>query len=317
MVWHASCSISFKVDKNSLHAVWLSRFQPTITLMNRVSRMNSPLLNFQRVESDIVAPKGINAAKVLSFKPAANAESLPVGESGFVLSRFKSGTEQDDRKLLDYLILGVLSIVVHVSIVDRFKQADVEQEIIEPVKTPPKVQINLVRPQPKPVIQPPPPPKVQTQAKPVPKAVPLKPKPRLKPKPVEKRVEPPPVQQPVQVAESKAPVTPAAPVVQPAPPPVVEKVTEPKAGADYLNNPSPEYPEAAMDRGLEGKVLMKVHVQPDGKPDSVTVSKSSGHTILDDAAVRTVKQWSFVPAMRGKTPIAGWVTVPIAFNLQN
>lgn len=280
-----------------------------------MSRMNSPLLNFQRVESGIVAPKGINSAKLLSFKPAANAESLPAGEGGFVLSRFKTGAEQDDRKLLDYLILGVLSIVIHVSIVDRFKHAGVEQEIIEPVKIPPKVQINLLRPQPKPVIQPPPPPpKVQQpQPKPVPKVVPLKPKPRLKPKPVEKRVEPPPVQ----VAESKAPVTPVAPVVQPAPPPVVEKVTEPKAGADYLNNPSPEYPEAAMDRGLEGKVLMKVHVQPDGKPDSVTVSKSSGHTILDDAAVRTVKQWSFVPAMRGKTPIAGWVTVPIAFNLQN
>jgi len=279
--------------------------------------MNSPLLNFQRVESGIVAPKGINA-KVLSLKPAANAESLPAGESSFVLRDFKVGTEQSDRKLLDYIIFGVLTIVVHVSLVERFKQANVEQELIEPVKVPPKVQINLLRPQPKPVIQPPPPPpKLQPQPKPVPKAVPLKPKPKVKPKPVEQRVEPPPVQQPVPVAESRAPVTPAPLVAPAAPAPVVEKVTEPRAGAAYLNNPSPEYPEAAMDRGLEGKVLMKVHVRPDGKPDTVTVTRSSGHTILDDAAVRTVKQWSFVPAMRGKTPIAGWVTVPIAFNLQN
>lgn len=304
--------------ENGLYAVWLNRFQLTL-LRNRVSRMNSPLLNFQFVESENVSLKGSNTAKVFSFKPAANTELLTAADSGFVLAHFKTGAEQDDRKLLDYLILGVLSIVIHASVVDRFKQTSVEQEIIEPVKIPPKVQINLLRPQPKPVVQPPPPPKAQAQPQPqpVPKAVPLKPKPRVKPKPVEKRVEPPPIQQPVQIAESKAPVTPTAPVVQLAPPPVVEKVTEPKAGADYLNNPSPEYPEAAMDRGLEGKVLMKVHVQPDGKPDSVTVSKSSGHTILDDAAVRTVKQWSFVPAMRGKTPIAGWVTVPIAFNLQN
>jgi protein TonB len=60
---------------------------------------------------------------------------------------------------------------------------------------------------------------------------------------------------------------------------------------------------------------MKVHVKPDGKPDEVSVIKSSGQKILDDAAVKTVNKWSFVPAMRGTTPIAGWVTVPITFNL--
>ncbi|MDD5126150.1 energy transducer TonB, partial [Methylovulum sp.] len=142
-----------------------------------------------------------------------------------------------------------------------------------------------------------------------------KPKPKLQPKPMP-QLAPPPLPRPVSTVESKGPVVPVPPVAQAAPP-VVEKVTEPKAGAAYLHNPSPEYPEAAMDRGLEGKVLMKVHVQPNGKPDTVNVTKSSGYSILDDAAVRTVKQWSFVPAMRGKTPIAGWVTVPITFNLQN
>jgi protein TonB len=96
---------------------------------------------------------------------------------------------------------------------------------------------------------------------------------------------------------------------------VEEKITAPVAGADYLHNPAPEYPEIAMDRGWEGKVLMKVHVKPDGKPDEVSVIKSSGQKILDDAAVKTVNKWSFVPAMRGTTPIAGWVTVPITFNL--
>lgn len=282
--------------------------------------MNSPLLNFQFVESEIASPKGTKAVNVFTFKAAANADLLPAAASAFVLGQAKSGAEQSDRKLLDYLILGVLSIALHGLVVDHLNRARVQhEEIVEPVKVPPKVQINLLRPQPKPVLQPPPPPpKVQPQPlpKPVPKAVPLKPKPKVKPKPVEKHIEPPPVQQPVPTVESKAPVTSAPPVAQPAAP-VVEKVTEPKAGADYLNNPSPEYPEAAMDRGLEGKVLMKVHVKPDGKPDTVNVIKSSGHTILDEAAVKTVRQWSFVPAMRGKTPIAGWVTVPIAFNLQN
>ncbi|MDO9103724.1 MAG: energy transducer TonB [Methylovulum sp.] len=282
--------------------------------------MNSPLLNFQQLEADIISPRKSNTAKVFPFKPAGHGEALPAASplataSDVTLGHFQAGTGQSDKKWFDYLIIGVLSVVIHGLVADYFQQARTAiEEMVEPAKVQPKVQINLLRPQPpkpKPVIQPPPPPP--------PKAVPLKQPPKQrKPKPVVKRVEPPPVQQSVPVIESKAPVMQAPPVAQPAPPPpVVEKVTEPQAGANYLHNPSPEYPEAAMDRGLEGKVLMKVHVQPSGKPDTVTVTKSSGHTILDDAAVRTVKQWSFVPAMRGKTPIAGWVTVPIAFNLQN
>jgi protein TonB len=94
-----------------------------------------------------------------------------------------------------------------------------------------------------------------------------------------------------------------------------EKVSAPSAGAEYLHNPAPEYPESAMDRGLEGNVLMKVHVLPDGHPDIVNIVKSSGQNILDEAAVDTVHKWMFVPAKRGETPVAGWVTIPIAFNL--
>jgi protein TonB len=194
-------------------------------------------------------------------------------------------------------------------VVEYFKHSSVEQEeLVEPVKIPSKVQISFVRPQPKPVVQPPPPPpqKVVALNKP--------PKPKVQPKPVPKLVEPLPVQSPAPVTDANAPVV-SAPPAPPAPP-AAEKVTEPSAGAGYLNNPAPVYPEIAMDNGWEGKVLMKVHVLANGSPDSVSVIKSSDIEVLDDEAVRTVKKWSFVPAMRGKTPVDGWVTVPISFNLQ-
>ena len=118
---------------------------------------------------------------------------------------------------------------------------------------------------------------------------------------------------------SPAPVTDIAAPVLPAPPapPVVEKVTQPRAGAGYLNNPAPVYPDEAMEKGWEGKVQIKVHVLASGKPDTITIAKSSGKEVLDDEAIRTVSQWSFVPAMRGTTPTDGWVVVPISFNLQN
>lgn len=246
-----------------------------------------------------------------ALKAAPSVAALPLPSA---LGDFKYLGDNRDRKPIDYLLLGLLSVAIHTGLVQRFDGAALEQEIIETIKPPPKVQITLTRPKPKP-IAPPPVVKPKPVAKPKPpvqKVVPLKPQ-KARPKP--KIVEQAPIPEPTPVI-SNAPPTPVAAPAPPPPAPVVqEKITAPTAGADYLHNPPPEYPEIAMERGLEGRVLMKVHVQPDGKPDKITVTRSSGQKVLDDAAVKTVRQWSFVPAKRGDTPIAGWVTVPINFNL--
>jgi protein TonB len=115
----------------------------------------------------------------------------------------------------------------------------------------------------------------------------------------------------VQVARAPVEAAPEAP----PPPKVEEPVTEPKGYAGYLRNPAPDYPPAAQKRGLEGKVVLKVHVLASGQPDNVTVAKSSGHQILDDAALKAVTQWAFAPARRGQTPIDGWVQVPLTFKI--
>jgi protein TonB len=273
--------------------------------------MNSPLAAFDKFEPTAFVPEKKRADVVpISSDIGRLRESLSVSSYAGALGDFRTSTEFRDSKAIDYLIIGILSILVHSTIVEYFKHADVaKEELVEPVKVPSKVQITFVRPQPKPVVQPPPPP-------PPPKVVAINkpPKPKVQPKPVPKLVEPPPVVTQT-VVQTDAPVV-SAPPAPPAPP-VEEKVTEPRAGAGYLNNPAPVYPEVAMDRGWEGKVLMKVHVLAGGKPESVSIVKSSGKDVLDDEAVRTVKQWSFVPAMRGKTPVDGWVTVPITFNLQS
>lgn len=109
--------------------------------------------------------------------------------------------------------------------------------------------------------------------------------------------------------------TPVAAPAEPAPAPVEEVVTEPRGYAGYLRNPAPDYPPAAQKRGLEGKVLLKVHVLASGQPDSVAVAKSSGHQILDEAALKAVTQWAFAPARRGQTAIDGWVQVPLNFKI--
>ncbi|CAD6876607.1 energy transducer TonB [Methylomonas fluvii] len=269
--------------------------------------MSSPLATFNKLVP-AGAPADWDAAEVVSLKsPVAQLpEGLTHSRVAVALGDFKYVTETRDHKWVDFLLIGALTIFIHNTVVDHFSGAAFEQEIVEPIKPETKVQITLTRPQPKPV--PPPPPKVKPQP-PKPKVVPLKP-PKIQPVPkvVEEAPAPAPVEGPVVDNAPPAPPAPPAPVVE-------EKITEPVADAAYLHNPLPEYPEVAQERGWEGKVVMKVHVLPDGTTDSVTVSKSSGQKVLDDAAVKAVLKWSFVPAKRGDTPIARYTTVPFTFKL--
>ncbi len=118
-------------------------------------------------------------------------------------------------------------------------------------------------------------------------------------------------------AESTTQAASAVPVSMPTvpAPPVQETITEARGSAGYLNNPPPSYPAVAQRQGWEGKVVLKVRVQANGKPDSVQIQQSSGRQALDEAALNAVKQWTFIPAKRGTTPIDGWAIVPIEFKL--
>jgi protein TonB len=83
----------------------------------------------------------------------------------------------------------------------------------------------------------------------------------------------------------------------------------------YLKNPAPLYPQLARENGWEGLVMLHVFVQSDGKPGHVNVEKSSGRKILDDAAVKAVKQWQFKPAGIGNVSFSTWVRIPVRFTL--
>lgn len=111
------------------------------------------------------------------------------------------------------------------------------------------------------------------------------------------------------IAAAPAPVPAAAPI--PAPEPVVEA----RFDADYLSNPKPAYPSASRRLGEAGTVLVRVHVDSEGLPLKVELKGSSGFERLDQSALDTVARWRFVPARRGRTPVAAWVVVPIVFSL--
>jgi protein TonB len=87
------------------------------------------------------------------------------------------------------------------------------------------------------------------------------------------------------------------------------------ASPAYGSNPQPPYPMAARRMGIEGTVVLRVVVAPDGSPTSVVVLQSSGSDILDASALETVRtRWRFVPARRNGMPVEDSVQVPIRFR---
>lgn len=157
---------------------------------------------------------------------------------------------------------------------------------------------------------PPPPPK------PVPQIRKALPEPRPAPvEPVAQPVEAPIEQPAAPVAAEPPPPVAAAPIIAPPAPPVPD--VEPDYKASYLNNPRPTYPFAARRMGMQGKVVLNVEVLAAGLCGQVSVHQSSGHDMLDNAALQTVKTWKFVPARQAGQAVTKWFKIPIQFSLSN
>jgi periplasmic protein TonB len=109
---------------------------------------------------------------------------------------------------------------------------------------------------------------------------------------------------------------PPAPVDATPPSPVVMD-TEPDYKAEYLNNPKPPYPLVARRLGYQGKVILHVEVLAEGRAGQIHLDSSSGHDMLDNAAIQTVRSWHFTPARHLGQPVTQWFLIPINFFLES
>ena len=87
--------------------------------------------------------------------------------------------------------------------------------------------------------------------------------------------------------------------------------------AAYLHNPPPEYPWQARQRNQQGVVWLSVEVLASGQSGQVSVLRSSGASSLDQAALRAVSRWRFVPARQGQAAVDSKVEIPIRFRLSD
>ncbi|MDA0746646.1 MAG: energy transducer TonB [bacterium] len=76
---------------------------------------------------------------------------------------------------------------------------------------------------------------------------------------------------------------------------------------------SPNYPDAARKRGIEGSVYLMVLVGKDGRVQDVRVIK--GEKIFENAAMQAAYQFVFEPALQNDKPVKVWMTIPVQFKL--
>jgi len=83
--------------------------------------------------------------------------------------------------------------------------------------------------------------------------------------------------------------------------------------ANYRKRTAPRYPRRAFELGQQGVVTLAALILPSGQPQSLKIEESSGHRLLDKAALSAVKKWEFEPLVRNGQKIKSWVRVPVRF----
>lgn len=102
----------------------------------------------------------------------------------------------------------------------------------------------------------------------------------------------------------------------PETPDVVPSPGAPLRGPVAVRNDPPSYPALARRLGYEGKVELYAEILASGVCGEIRIRRSSGHRMLDQAAIRAVRRWRFQPGQRWGRPIATWIMVPIEFNIE-
>lgn len=180
--------------------------------------------------------------------------------------------------------------------------------LLSEIIPPPAPRVDPPAPLPEP--KPPEPAKpVRKEAKPVPAPLPV-----ARPDPA------PAPAAPTGSAQPQAAAPPVAAAVAPpsaAAPAAATKVELPSSDADYLGNPKPRYPPMSKRLGEQGRVVVRVFIGADGKPQKAELKQSSGYGQLDREALDYVMRCRYVPGKLGGVPQAMWHDAPVNFVLDN
>lgn len=84
---------------------------------------------------------------------------------------------------------------------------------------------------------------------------------------------------------------------------------------ELISKGDPFYPLEALKNNVEGKVGVKLFIDNNGKVIRSLVEKSSGYSVLDNAAVEYSSRLKFSPAIVDNKPINIWVSMVFDYKV--
>ncbi len=77
----------------------------------------------------------------------------------------------------------------------------------------------------------------------------------------------------------------------------------------------PEYPDPARRTGTQGRVVLRLLVDEQGRARHVSVLEATPGGIFEQCAVDAVTRWTFTPGTREGRAVPTWVHLPVRFDL--
>jgi protein TonB len=78
----------------------------------------------------------------------------------------------------------------------------------------------------------------------------------------------------------------------------------------------PQYPERSLRLHQEGVVWLRVLISETGARQDLKLYKPSKYALLNQAAIKAVKKWTFDPNIVNGRATRSWVEIPIEFKIQ-
>ncbi len=101
------------------------------------------------------------------------------------------------------------------------------------------------------------------------------------------------------------------------PPPVARperiRVSSGVANGMLMNGPQPVYPQMARIAHIQGDVVLQATISKTGAIENLRAI--SGHPILQQAALETVKQWRYKPYLLNNEPVEIETTITVKFHM--
>ena len=94
------------------------------------------------------------------------------------------------------------------------------------------------------------------------------------------------------------------------------ELTEADSPPAPLEKWRPDYPPLARKLRQEGVVHLRLLVNERGTVDQVEVLSSDASTLLERAAIKTARRWTYRPATKDETPVKVWIVEPVVFQFE-